>query len=303
MRCLPACDMGAISDDPTRYSGYECIDCFGCEAVCPEAAITLRPAIGAGGRCGQVDLSRRRLVQAAAFGGVGVVLMKTELGARPIDQSVHQPKIKAWDPQLIRPPGAAAEDKLVASCVRCGECMRVCPTNGIQPALGEAGLEGVWTPVLIPRIGPCAAECTACGQVCPTDALAPFTEKEKPWIYLGTASIDRSTCLVWSKGRQCLICDEYCSYDAIYWKENADGQRAPHVDEFRCVGCGLCEKACPIQPLAAIRVFSTGDRRDSSRDEQHRYYLKGQALSRELREGEVPAPSTVPAESSLTKSD
>ena len=300
MKCLPACDMGAISSDPTQYSGYECIDCFGCEAICPEAAITLRPAIGAGGRSGEVDLSRRRLVQAAAFGAVGAVVMKTELGARPISQSVHEPKIKAWDPQLLRPPGAAAEDQLVAACIRCGDCMRVCPTNGIQPALGEAGLEGFWTPVLVPRIGPCAAECIACGEVCPTDALAPFTAEEKCWIYLGTAIIDRSTCLVWAEDRQCLVCDEYCTYDAIYWKEE-QGRRVPDVDEFRCVGCGLCENACPVQPLAAIRVYSTGDKREWPRKDQRRWHERMKALSRALRKGEVPAPSTYPAESPPTE--
>jgi NAD-dependent dihydropyrimidine dehydrogenase PreA subunit len=174
--------------------------------------------------------------------------------------------------------------------------MRVCPTNGIQPALGEAGLEGFWTPVLVPRIGPCAAECTACGQVCPTDALAPFTVEEKYWIYLGTAAIDRSTCLVWAHGRQCLICDEYCTYDAIYWKQDEQGRRVPYVDEYRCVGCGLCENACPIQPLAAIRVSSIGDKREWPRGVQQRWHIRGKAFSRALRKHEVPAPSTVPEE-------
>jgi ferredoxin-type protein NapF len=295
MRCLPACDMGAISDDPTQYSGYECIDCFGCEAVCPEAAISLRASAAAGGRSGRVDLSRRRLVQAAAFGAVGAVMMKTELGARPTS-SVHEPPVKVWDPQLLRPPGAAGEDRFVAACVRCGECMGVCPTNGLQPALGEAGLEGFWTPVLVPRVGPCAADCTACGQVCPTDALSPFTVEEKSWIYLGTAAIDRSTCLVWAHDRQCLVCDEYCTYDAVYWKQDEQGRRVPYVDEYRCVGCGLCESACPVQPLAAIRVFSGGDKREWPRERQRQWFERGKAISRELRKGEVPAPSTYPVQ-------
>jgi NAD-dependent dihydropyrimidine dehydrogenase PreA subunit len=155
--------------------------------------------------------------------------------------------------------------------------------------------------LLVPRIGPCAAECTACGQVCPTDALAPFTVEEKYWIYLGTAAIDRSTCLVWAQGRQCLICDEYCTYDAIYWKQDEQGRRVPYVDEFRCVGCGLCENACPIQPLAAIRVSSIGDKREWPRAVQHRWHMRGKAFSRALRKHEVPAPSTVPAEAPPTE--
>jgi ferredoxin len=31
--------------------------------------------------------------------------------------------------------------QFVAACVRCGECMKVCPTNTLQPAVGEGGLE------------------------------------------------------------------------------------------------------------------------------------------------------------------
>ena len=33
--------------------------------------------------------------------------------------------------------------------------MKVCKTNGLHPVLLEAGIEGVWTPKHIPRIGYC----------------------------------------------------------------------------------------------------------------------------------------------------
>ena len=34
----------------------------------------------------------------------------------------------------------------MATCARCGECMKVCPTNVIQPAVFDAGVEGFFTP-------------------------------------------------------------------------------------------------------------------------------------------------------------
>lgn len=39
------------------------------------------------------------------------------------------------------------------------------PTSTLQPAVFEAGLEGVWTPVLVPRTGYCDYSCHACGLV------------------------------------------------------------------------------------------------------------------------------------------
>jgi hypothetical protein len=38
-------------------------------------------------------------------------------------------------------------------------CMKACSTNALQPAPGEAGPEGIWTPVLKPRIGYCEYYC------------------------------------------------------------------------------------------------------------------------------------------------
>ncbi len=60
--------------------------------------------------------------------------------------------------------------------------MKVCPNNALQPALLEAGLEGLWTPVLAPRIGYCEPSCVLCGQVCPTGAIWEITQAEKAWL-------------------------------------------------------------------------------------------------------------------------
>ena len=42
-------------------------------------------------------------------------------------------------------------------------------------------MEGMYTPLLIPRLGYCEYNCTLCGQVCPTGAIPdlPVAEKKR----------------------------------------------------------------------------------------------------------------------------
>ena len=246
-KCTGDCKMAAILENPRLTRTSECIECFNCVKVCPADAVhfgfmlkpNLRPEIG-------LDLSRRRLLIGA---GVGMAMAATKFG-------------KASDSQarlLIRPPGSVEEDQFAAKCIRCGACMKVCPTNGLQPALREAGLEGFWTPVLVPRIGCCTEQCNACGEVCPTDAIEPFKIEDKKHIFIGTAVIDRKHCIAWDEDKKCLVCDEYCSYQAVEWKV-VDGFKRPFVDKKKCVGCGICEFACPIKPAAIIIRADKGSR-------------------------------------------
>ncbi len=267
LKCVNECKMGAISDDPHHYCGPECTACFTCLAVCPEGAISLTTGREHTGREDEFRLDRRRVLQALGLGMAAVVLPKMDW--RSARSSATQKVLKISSQRLIRPPGAFAEDEFVTACVRCAECMKACPTNALQPAFGEGGLEALGTPILVPRIGPCTQACNLCGRVCPTGALAPFSIEEKAYLHLGTARVDRSICLAWAGGRRCLVCQEACPYQAI--RQSADmaaGIGRPVVDEGICVGCGTCEWVCPVEPLGAIRVSSGGDRRHLTRDAQ-----------------------------------
>ena len=181
---------------------------------------------------------------------------------------------------LIRPPGSHPEEEFIGRCIRCGQCMRVCPNNALHPTLLESGIEGVWTPYLVARIGYCEPTCTLCGQVCPTGAIRELTLKQKvgdkdtPPDRIGTAFVDRGRCLPWAMATPCIVCEEWCptSPKAVYLEETVAVDRRgnqikvkrPYVDPALCTGCGACEFACPVQDKRAIGITSVGESRSLS---------------------------------------
>lgn len=258
--CDGACPGGASTGEGKGWRPSECMVCFNCGDSCPASAASF----GFSGKPAPegVDLSRRRILLAAAAGAAAVPLLRvapSPRGGRP-------------NPALLRPPGALPEEAFLERCVKCGECMKVCTTNGLQPALLEAGLEGLWTPVLVPRIGYCEYNCTLCGQVCPTGAIARLPREEKVRVKIGLASVDRSRCLPWAQGTPCIVCEEVCPTPtkAVWFEEvpgrNREGAevllKRPHVDLDLCIGCGICEAKCPVLDRPAIFVTSTGESRN-----------------------------------------
>jgi len=209
----------------------------------------------------RLDLGRRALMITGASGFAAGLLFRN----RPESEGA------VFEPSLIRPPGSLPEREFLARCVRCGECMKVCPTSAIQPTLLQAGLEGIWSPVLIMKIGYCEFGCNLCGQACPTGAIAHVPLEEKQRLSIGSALVDRNRCIPFAQGGDCIVCEEHCpTPKKAIWLEEAevptrDGGtktvRQPHVDGDLCIGCGICETKCPVRDLPAIRVTSAGEDR------------------------------------------
>ncbi|MCS7314741.1 MAG: 4Fe-4S binding protein [Bryobacterales bacterium] len=269
-RCLLHCQGGDEPIPGSRWRKTECHLCFNCVADCPEAGLRFRFFPAKDDAAERPDLGRRHLVGSLAAGLAVVPLLRAAPGLSA-----------GGNERRIRPPGALAEEQFLARCIRCGQCMKVCPNNALHPALAEAGAEGLWTPVLVPRLGYCETSCVLCSQVCPTGAIWEITPREKGWsesgtnpskpVRIGTAFIDRGRCLPWAMATECIVCEEWCptSPKAIYLRPaevpGPDGKpvavRQPWVNPEICVGCGACEYACPVQDRPAIYVTSVGESR------------------------------------------
>jgi MauM/NapG family ferredoxin protein len=265
--CATACQGNAQPATKGQWRDTECLVCRNCDDICPQNAVSF--GFKRTGSTAAMDLGRRRMIASVVSGIVAVPLLRTT----PIS------KTGAQEPALLRPPGALEEREFLKRCVKCGECMKVCTTNGLQPTLFEAGVEGIWSPVLVPRIGYCEYRCTLCGQVCPTGAIKRLSLEEKSKVKIGVAMIDKGRCLPWAHGRPCIVCEEVCptSKKAI-WLEDArvrdrEGKivavKQPHVDLELCIGCGICEAKCPVFGRPAIYVSNVGE----SRSKENRLLL------------------------------
>jgi polyferredoxin len=268
-QCVGTCPMDTI--DPER--GYEsdpgeCTVCLDCLVECPRRGIDFRWHWEPVWR--EYDPSRREMLASLAASATGVALINTasQVGAR--------------EPHLVRPPGALdeafGEDEFLSRCIRCSACIKVCPTAGLQPSgLAQAGLKGLWTPHLVPRLGQCDYGCHACGQVCPSEAIRPLPLPVKQVTVIGRAYIDVNRCLPWADNIPCAVCEEMCPVpdkaiillsddpESEHYSEYVGVRRGdtsapvPYVLSAHCIGCGLCEKRCPLNGESAIRVYSPNE--------------------------------------------
>ncbi len=227
----------------------------------PEPGTTLAYQARLSGDLPQAKLSRRNMLKFAAGGALAYPAL------RLLDNRVELPA------DFIRPPGVlqaadtpdAAEKRFTELCIKCGQCLKACLTNGLQPSLLEAGLSALWTPRLIPRLGECEYNCNLCGQACPTGAIPRLALPQKQQAKLGVAYIDKNRCIPWDINANCTVCEEHCPVSdkaiKLDGRERTDGNGVsfellrPYVIPEQCTGCGICERVCPVPGLAAVRVL------------------------------------------------
>lgn len=248
-KCVTDCRMDAVAKQGQRPG--ECIECLDCSDYCPQQRVQF--VLTGQRRQISIDLSRRDL------------LVSLSAGALMAPVARIAPQSYKLNPYLIRPPGAVAEAEFLRRCVRCGECMKVCIGQALHPALFEAGATGLWTPLLMARLGYCEYNCTLCGQVCPTGAIENLAVAEKRKTVIGLAVFAKDRCLPFARGEECLVCEEHCptGEKAITFTEKVllvDGVarsiKIPQVVSSKCIGCGICETRCPLDGVSAIRVIN-----------------------------------------------
>jgi polyferredoxin len=218
--CAVACEGAADPDDKVRMT--ECLMCMNClDESCKKDRMTYGLKESDVGEGPAPDLGRRGVLLAL---GASVLAVPAVRLSGTLAGNYH--------PGTIRPPASLPEAEFLERCIKCGQCMRVCPSNCIAPAGLNHGFESLWTPVLNFRIGSsgCQLNCTACGHICPTAAIRPISLEEKVGagrfeargpIRMGTAFVDRGRCLPWAMNTPCIVCEENCPVTpkAIYVKE------------------------------------------------------------------------------------
>lgn len=228
----------------------------------------------------------------------------------------------------LRPPGALDERDFLASCIKCGQCVQVCPVSAIKLADLIDGV-GVGTPYIDPREQACDFSCDAvqCILACPTGSLTYhkpdflgvrpgaalaakpiLLAKEKdaePTLNLkeriGVARLTRPEACLAIQGKgfkgqargadfkghlrymevdrwkpikvsdhpydvaECDLCARECpikgaiSIETVFAPDGSK-RKSPVIHE-PCVGCGVCEMVCPVEPacitIEAREVWKT----------------------------------------------
>ena len=219
----------------------------------------------------------------------------------------------------LRPPGALNESDFLSSCIKCGQCVQVCPVQAIKLGDIDDGF-GIGVPHIDSREQACDFSCDAvqCILACPTGALTyekPEFLNTREGALLAAAPILKAkakdaestlnlkertglarlarpeACLaVQGKGFKgqargasfkgimrymevdrwkpipvrdhpydlplCDLCVRECPVaNAIELRplKGSDGvERMTPVVLEPCVGCGVCEMICPVEPAAIV---------------------------------------------------
>lgn len=206
--CEKGCEGGC--EPAGKIRNAECVMCLNCKTDCIHGLIGYKATKSAEAGIEKPDIGRR---------GFALSLLTGIFAIPAVRLSGSQSE--NWDNSIIRPPGSLPEEQFLQRCIKCGQCMKICPTNVLQPAGFDKGVEALWTPILNNRIGSsgCQLNCVSCGFVCPTAAIRPITIEEKLGIgefadkgpiKMGTAFFDKGRCLPWAMDKPCIVCQENC---------------------------------------------------------------------------------------------
>ncbi len=188
--------------------------------------------------------------------------------------------------RLIRPPGAVAEDKFLAGCIRCTRCQDACDVGAIQ-LLTESYGKYAYTPYVDPVNRGCTL-CMKCTDVCPVGVLKKLTVEQRDQVDMASVEFRQDLCLSYKAKRirneqgmlmelgqeptesvapterrgPCGECYMFCPQRKKAITLEPGSFLAPNIHPDQCIGCGLCEEICrtvvrgePAIKLVAKRKF------------------------------------------------
>ncbi|PWB42150.1 MAG: 4Fe-4S ferredoxin [Rhodocyclales bacterium] len=190
--------------------------------------------------------------------------------------------------QRLRPPGALDEKDFLASCIKCGQCVQVCPVEAIKLADLVDGF-GVGVPYIDARDQACDFSCDAvqCVLACPTGSLT-YKKPEFFQVRAGAALATKPILLAKEKdpeptinltermGVARLTRPELClAIKGKGFKGQARGadfkgmMRYMAVDRWKPIPvsehpydvaeCDLCVRECPIKGAISIETVYAPD--------------------------------------------
>ena len=237
----------------------------------------------------KVQTDRREFIKYSTLGVLGLVLG----GGAFVSPYLLEAETR------LRPPGAVDEKEFLALCIKCGQCLQVCPYHSIKLSDIVKG-HGVGTPYIDASERGCyACNAVPCVLACPSGALDHSCEKAED-IHMGIAVLENpQSCLAMSNtpvpanyldemraftdsvnnvtelelqllekmdgyaGKECTLCADICPIpnplSAISMVRDAGGGRKPEIYDG-CIGCGACEEICPTsKPAIVVKPRMTYD--------------------------------------------
>ncbi len=193
------------------------------------------------------------------IGGIGVLGIAAAAGI------YYAPALKAAKP-ILRPPGAVEEDDFLKLCIKCGQCLQVCPYDSIflEDIQGGASIGMAYIDPL--KRGCYLCEAFPCILACPTGALDHESDDIK-FIHMGMAVIvNESACLALKKepvadkaidriyeNTKILSKEEKKEHKVIMRGDESEKERLQKkilqdLEKFRNKECTICADMCPFHP-------------------------------------------------------
>lgn len=158
------------------------------------------------------------------------------------------PSVKGWVTRL-RPPGALTEQKFLSACIKCGQCVQVCPVKAIELADIGDGV-GIGVPYINSRDQACDFSCDGlqCVLACPTGALTHDVNFPHQ-VDIGIAKLVRPKSCLAVNGKGIKGSARGDDFKGLMRYEDVDRWKPIPVADYSydLELCDLCVRACPIE--------------------------------------------------------
>jgi len=228
----------------------------------------------------RVKTDRREFIKISTLGVLGLAMGAGVVSAPYLNAKEHR----------LRPPGAVEEKEFLALCIKCGQCLQVCPYHSIELSDMTKGY-GEGTPHINARERACyLCEALPCVLACPSGALehelsghpdkvemgiavlknperciaitrqkVPKKHIERIYNHPHTREVEEEVLKKLDKfeNKECTICADMCPLpaplSAIEMVKDSGGGKRPLI-KSGCVGCGVCEELCPVDEAAIVVI-------------------------------------------------